>query len=282
MIKLRGWMSIRFCGAIIFTTLLRPVPVSAQQNSGQQPQSRPSDQPAQKPQDTNPVAAGQSQPGPTRADDGSSKNRGQAQGTSPKNDRLFGVLPNYLTVENAATVPPLTPGGKFKLVAKDAFDPVIFPFIGFVALVNQGQDSDPGFGQGASGYGKRYGAAFGDNTIGNFMTGAIFPSVLKQDPRYFQLARGGFRHRLAYSITRIVITRTDSGHNQFNTSEIAGNFVAAGISNAYHPPIDRTFKTTLSDWGDDLGWDMMSNIASEFWPDIHIWLKKKFAPGGHH
>jgi hypothetical protein len=184
-----------------------------------------------------------------------------------------------LTVENAAKAPPLTSGGKFRLVAKDAFDPVIFPFIGFIALVNQGQDSDPGFGQGATGYGKRYGAAFGDATIGSFMTGAIFPSILKQDPRYYQLTRGGFRRRLLYSITRIVIARADSGRNEFNGSELAGNFVAAGISNAYHPASDRSFKNTLSGWGNDTGWDMMANIASEFWPDLHVWLKKKFACG---
>jgi hypothetical protein len=281
MIKRRGWGPCLFFGTILFATFRLPVPASGQRQGDPPPQSLPSEQRPQKPQDPNPVPTAQSQPVQTRADDGSSKNQSQEEGTPPKNDRLFGVLPNYLTVENAAKVPPLTSGGKFRLVAKDAFDPVIFPFIGFIALVNQGQDSDPGFGQGASGYGKRYGAAFGDATIGSFMTGAMFPSILKQDPRYYQLARGGFRHRLVYSITRIVITRSDSGRNQFNGSELAGNFVAAGISNAYHPASDRSFKNTLSGWGNDTGWDMMANIASEFWPDIHVWLKKKFASGTH-
>jgi hypothetical protein len=191
------------------------------------------------------------------------------------------VLPNYLTVENAAKVPPLSSGGKFKLVTKEAFDPVIFPFIGFIALVNQGQNSDPGDGQGAAGYGKRYGAAFADSTIGSFMTGAVFPSVFKQDPRYYQLAHGGFSRRLAYSVIRIVITRSDSGHNQLNSSELVGNFVAAGISNAYHPAPDRSFKNTLIVWGNNTGWDMMANIAAEFWPDIRVWLKRKFKSGGH-
>jgi hypothetical protein len=281
MIERRGWVPCLFFGIIPLATLLLPIPASAQRQGDPQSQTPPSNQPAQKPREADPVATPQPQPAQTRADDGSRKNQGQAEGTTPKNDRLFGVLPNYLTVENAAKVPPLTSGGKFKLVAKNAFDPVIFPFIGFIALVNQGQDSDPGFGQGASGFGKRYGASFADATIGSFMTGAIFPSVLKQDPRYYQLVRGGFRRRLVYSITRIVITRADSGHNQFNGSELAGNFVAAGISNAYHPASDRSFKNTLSGWGNDTGWDMMANIAQEFWPDIHVWLKKKFASGRH-
>jgi hypothetical protein len=277
MIKRRGWVPCFFFAANLLATLLWPAAASAQRQGD--PQSQPSEQPIQKPKHPNPGATPQSQPGETRAADENSKTQSQEQGTTPKNDRLFGVLPNYLTVENAAKAPPLTSGGKFRLVAKDAFDPVIFPFIGFIALVNQGQDSDPGFGQGASGYGKRYGAAFGDATIGSFMTGAIFPSILKQDPRYYQLTRGGFRRRLLYSITRIVIARADSGRNEFNGSELAGNFVAAGISNAYHPASDRSFKNTLSGWGNDTGWDMMANIASEFWPDLHVWLKKKFASG---
>lgn len=198
------------------------------------------------------------------------------QKMSPENDRLFGVLPNYLTVENEARVPPLTPGGKFKLVAKNAFDPAIYPFIGFLALVSQAENSEPEFGQGAAGYGRRYGVAFGDATIASFMTGAVFPTVFKQDPRYYELVQGGFKRRSAYSVSRIFVTRTDSGHSQFNSSEILGNLAAAGISNAYHPAQDRSLANTLSVWGTDTGWDTMANLAQEFWPDIHRWLKQKF------
>jgi hypothetical protein len=278
MIERRAWAPCLLFGAILLAALLLPIPASARRQSGQQPQSQPSEQPAQKPQDPDPVATEQSKPGKPSTDDGSSK----TQGTSPKNDRLFGVLPNNLTVGNAAKVPPLTSGGKFKLVSKNAFDPVIFPFVGFIALINQAQDSDPGYGQGAAGYAKRYGASFGDSTIGTFMTGAVFPSVFKQDPRYYQLGRGGFGRRAAYSISRILITRSDSGRRQFNSSEVVGNFVAAGISNVYHPASDRSFHNTLTGWGNNTGWDMIANLSQEFWPDIHVWLKKKFASGGHH
>jgi hypothetical protein len=281
MIKRHGWVPCLFPGTFFLATLLLPVPASAGCAHDLQPQSQASEQAPQKSPDPDATKA-PSQPGQARLDDGSGNNQDQDEETTPKNDRLFGILPNYLTVENAARVPPLTSGGKFHLVAKNAFDPVIFPFIGFVALVNQGQNSDPGFGQGMSGFGKRYGAAFGDATIGSFMTGAIFPSLLKQDPRYYQLGHGGFRRRALYSMTRILNTRSDSGHNQFNGSEIAGNLVAAGISNAYHPAVDRTFKDTLEGWGNDTGWDMVANLAQEFWPDIHVWLKKKFQKGGRH
>ncbi len=267
MIERHGWVPCLLLEIILVVTLSLPIPATAQQQGEQQPQSQQSQQPPP----LNPTATAQSQPGQKRTDDQS-----QEPATSPKNDRLFGVLPNYLTVENEAQVPPLTARGKFKLVAKNAFDPAVFPFIGFLALVSQAQNSEPEFGQGAAGYGRRYGAAFGDATIGSFMTGAILPSAFKQDPRYYQLVRGGFKRRAVYSVSRIFITRTDSGHNQFNGSEIVGNLCAAGISNAYHPAQDRSFTNTLSVWGTDTGWDTMANLAQEFWPDVHRWLKKRF------
>jgi len=193
-----------------------------------------------------------------------------------KDDRLFYVLPNNLTVEDEAMVPALTAKAKFKLVAKNAFDPAIFPFIGFIALVGQGSNSEPSFGQGAAGYGRRYGVAFGDSTVGSFMTGAIFPSLFRQDPRYYQLVNGGLKKRAIYSVGRIFITRADSGRRQFNSSEIVGNLVSASVSNVYHPAQDRSFANTMSEWGTGTMWDAMANLAEEFWPDIHRMIKQKF------
>ena len=155
---------------------------------------------------------------------------------SPKNDRLFFVLPNYLTVENAKKIPPLTTGQKFKLVALGTFDPVEFPYVGVLALIDQAENTDPSFRQGFAGYAKRYGAAFADTTIENFMVGAVFPSLLHQDPRYYQSGKGGFFHRAGYAALRVFITRTDSGKKQFNYSELAGSALAAALSNTYHPP----------------------------------------------
>lgn len=194
-----------------------------------------------------------------------------------KDDRLFYVLPNNLTVEDEALVPPLTTKGKFTLVAKNAFDPAIFPFVGFIALVGQGSNSEPSFGQGAAGYGKRYGVAFGDSTVGSFMTGAIFPSLFRQDPRYYQLVNGGLKRRAIYSVGRIFITRADSGHNEFNSAEVVGNLVAAGVSNIYHPAQDRSLANTMSEWGTGTMWDAMANLAEEFWPDVHRFMKQRFS-----
>jgi hypothetical protein len=279
-----------FLASILIACLWLPNFASAQepipsQGSQQTPQLESQPEPKQ----SKPAAEGQPQKGLNPAPDQktadqNTTNQGAVSSiqqkstvpTSPKNDRLFGVLPNYLTVENEAQVPPLTAGGKFKLVTKNSFDPAVFPFIGFIALVSQAQDSEPSFGQGVEGYAKRYGVAFANSTIGSYMTGAVFPSIFKQDPRYFQLVRGGFKSRVAYSVSRIFVIRTDSGRSQFNASEIVGNLVGAGISNAYLPAQDRSLSNTLTGWGTGTGYDALANLAEEFWPDVHRFLRQKF------
>ena len=192
--------------------------------------------------------------------------RNEDTGTS--DDRLFWTLPNFLSV-SSKDVPPLTTGQKFKVVARGTFDPIEGVYIAFLSGISQAQDSEKGYGQGAAGYGKRYGAAFADNAIENFMTGAIFPSLLKQDPRFYELGNGGFSHRLDYSVSRIFLTRSDSGHTQFNFSEVVGSALSAGISTyAYHPKADRTVGNALSVWGTQVGWDTVTIVAKEFWPDV--------------
>jgi hypothetical protein len=116
---------------------------------------------------------------------------------------------------------------------------------------------------------QRYGAAFADGTIENYMTAAILPSHLRQDPRYYQLGRGGFWRRTEYAIGRLFVTRGDYGGQQFNFSEIGGGLISATISTyAYHPSADKNFSNVLSVWGTQLGYDGISLVAKEFWPDI--------------
>jgi hypothetical protein len=187
----------------------------------------------------------------------------------PKDDRLLYTLPNYLTVEGNAPAPPLSSGTKFKLVAKDCFDVAEYPFIGFQAAIAQATNSPAELRQGLAGYARRYGAAFADNTIGNFLTEGVFPSLLHQDPRYYQRGQGSFLRRVAYTISRSFITRGDSGQTEFNYSEIAGNAFAAGISNLYAPAAQRTARNTMQEWGIQIGWDTTANLLREFWPDLH-------------
>jgi hypothetical protein len=192
------------------------------------------------------------------------------------NDRLLYTLPNYLTVEGAKQLPPLTTGQKFKLVAKGTFDPVEYPFTGTQALISQlNHDDEDSLGQGFSGYAKRYAIAFGDTTVANFMTGAVVPSLLHQDPRYYQLGTGGFFHRAAYAFGRVFVTRGDSGRQEFNASEIFGNALAGGISNLYHPKEDRTLSNNLTVWYTQTIWDAVGFELKEFWPDLRRLLHKQ-------
>jgi len=193
----------------------------------------------------------------------------------PENDRLFFVLPNYLTVENAGKTKPLTTGQKFKLVALGTFDPVEFPYVAVLAGVDQAENTDPSYKQGLKGYAKRYGAAFADTTVENFMVGAIFPTILRQDPRYFQSGRGGFWRRSEYAVSRMVITRTDSGKRSFNYSEWAGSAVAAALSVTYHPAADRSAAAAANVWVSQLWGDALGFEIKEFWPDIKRKLLKR-------
>jgi hypothetical protein len=187
---------------------------------------------------------------------------------APTNDRLFGVLPNYTTVERQDRYSPVSAKGKYKLWLDSTIDPYLFPFMGAIALIGQAENTEPSYGQGLKGYAKRYATSYADEAIGGFMTTATFPAILHQDPRYYQLGEGSFAHRSLYAVSRTLITKSDSGHRQFNVSEIAGNLVASGISQSYHPAEERTVANTLSVWGTDIMWDTVSNVAKEFWPDL--------------
>lgn len=184
-------------------------------------------------------------------------------------NRMFGVLPNYATVEDPAEVPPISASVKFKLAALNTFDPYVYPFVGAVAAMNRG------FGTDGVGYAKQYAVTLTDNSMGNLLTSAVLPSVLHQDPRYFARGSGGFLSRLAYAASRSVVTRGDSGHAQFNVSEIGGNAMAAGLSNMYYPASDRTVTATLSRWGMQVMWDTLSNELKEFWPDVRRKLHRE-------
>jgi len=198
--------------------------------------------------------------------------------TGTSNDRLFYTLPNFLTVETK-NVPPLTPGQKLWVVTRGSFDFIQIPWYGLLSGVSQAENSEPGYGQGAAGYGKRYAAYFADGTIENYFTGAFLPIVLRQDPRYYQLGKGGFWHRTGYAISRIFVTRTDAGGTQFNYSEIVGSAVSAGISTySYHPQGDRNLPNTASVWGTQVGYDTLTLVVKEFWPDIRRKLHRKREP----
>ncbi len=244
--------------------LLLSSPALAQQQSLLLAATFSQDQPAASAHSTAPETGKQNQ-----------DNQGHTQDLQKKNDRMFYVMPNYLTVENEAQVKPLTWKGKFAITAEGAFDPYEFVVVGIVAGIRQADNAYPGFGQGVAGYAKRYGTAMADQVDGNMMVGAVFPTILKTDPRYYQMGKGGFSRRFGYALSRIFVARKDSGGEVFNISEFAGNGVAIGISNFYYPPADRSVSSSLNSWGLQMGIDAFGNELKEFWPDIHRRLLKR-------
>ena len=134
---------------------------------------------------------------------------------------------------------PLTAKQKFVLAERFTFDPVSFGLTGLAAGVQQGNNDYKGFGQGASGYGKRYAAATGTLINSTIIGGAILPALLHQDPRYFYKGTGSIKSRTLYAIANAVICKGDNGHWQFNASSIGGGLAAGGISNFYYPKADR-------------------------------------------
>jgi hypothetical protein len=247
---------------IASSCLALPSPGQQSSPAQQAPATSPASQPAQTPE---------------KSKDDQNKDQ-QPQSDATSKDRLFFALPNFLTLENANQVPPLTAKEKFKVVTRSAFDYVQYPWYAFLAGISQAENSEPGYGQGAEGYGKRFGAAMADGTIENFMTSAVFPSLLHQDPRFFQSGRGGFWKRTGYAVSRIFVTRTDSGNSQVNYSEIFGSALSAGISTySYHPRADKTLVNTASVWGTEVGYDTITYVVKEFWPDIRRKIKKNHA-----
>jgi hypothetical protein len=152
--------------------------------------------------------------------------------------RVLGVLPNFYVsyIPNAA---PLTAKQKFKLAFRTVVDPFTFVFVGGAAGVEQAQNHFAGYGQGAQGYGKRFGAGYADTLTGTFIGAAILPSILKQDPRYFYKGTGSTTSRFLYAIANSVICKGDNGRWQANYSNILGSLAAGGLSNLYYPAQDR-------------------------------------------
>ena len=155
-----------------------------------------------------------------------------------ESQRVLGVLPNfYVSYDHAAV--PLTTRQKYALAWRSNIDPFTFLINGAFAGVEQAENTFAGYGQGAQGYAKRFGANYADTFISTEIGGAILPSIFKQDPRYFYKGTGTIRARAGYAIANAVVCKGDNMRWQFNESGILGGLAAGGIANLYYPPSDR-------------------------------------------
>ena len=193
--------------------------------------------------------------------------------------RIFGIVPNFRTSPMPVPYKPLTTGEKYKIATQDALDRGTFALSAAFAGESQLSNNTPSFGQGAAGYGRYFGTAYADFFIGDYMTEAIYPSLLHQDPRYFRRGTGSAWSRLRYSAGQIFLTHGDNGRTQFNFSEILGNSSAVAISMAYYPD-NRDAAEGVSKLGIQLGVDMASNVLKEFAPDLVRKFRRRH--GGSH
>jgi hypothetical protein len=190
-----------------------------------------------------------------------------------QSQRTLGIVPRFGTTDRMDAA-PLSSGDKFHLFAKTAFDPVTVVIAAAQAGLSQADNQFKPYGQGAEGYGKRFGAAFADQVSSGFFSNFMYPTLLKQDPRYFRKGQGGFSRRFVYSLKQEVICHTDSGGRAFNASNVLGAFSSGALSNVYYPSEDRGFTLTMSRSGLAVAYATAGNLFSEFWPDISRKLHK--------
>jgi hypothetical protein len=190
-----------------------------------------------------------------------------AQGRQTK--RILYIVPNFRAVSADQHLPPQTVKEKFKTAMLDSVDYSSFIFVGVQAGVAMATNSYPEFRQGAKGYGRYYWHTLADTINENTWVEFIVPAALHQDTRYYTLGKGAFVKRVGYAFSRVAITRTDSGHEAINYSEIVGAGAASGTANLYYPSQERTFTKTYQRWITYLAIDGGVFVFKEVWPDIN-------------
>jgi hypothetical protein len=202
------------------------------------------------------------------------RERAEKELEQQKHQRILGIIPNFNT-SFIADAAPLTPSQKFRLAFRSAVDPFMFLSSAIVAGYEQATNQFPGYGQGAAGYGKRFGAAYADNFSGTLLGGGVFPSLLHSDPRYFRKGTGRVMPRLGYAIFATVRAKNDHGKWVPNYSNVLGNIAAGGISNLYYPSGDRGLGLTFQRAVLVTAEGAIGSIFIEFWPDISAKLFHK-------
>jgi hypothetical protein len=193
----------------------------------------------------------------------------QQNSSGQQTKRILGIIPNFRAVSADTKLPPESVKDKFVSATEDSFDYSAIFIPAVIAGYDMARRETPEFHQGAAGYARYFWHSAVDQTSENYMVEFIFPSLTHEDARYYTLGHGGFIKRTGYALSRAVVTRSDSGTEVFNVSEVFGAGAASGISNLYYPSASRSWGNTGSEWGEDVGIDALSFWAKEFWPDIN-------------
>jgi hypothetical protein len=228
---------------------------------------------------TAPPASDSAQQAPVPAQQSSSSNGSASQNQQPQTTpadstgqqtkRILGIVPNFRAVSADTKLPPETVKEKFVSCTEDSFDYSAIFIPAAIAGYDMAKRETPEFHQGAAGYARYFWHSAVDQTSENYLVEFAVPALTHEDPRYYTLGHGSFIKRSGYALSRAVITRSDSGAEVFNFSEVLGSGAASGISNLYYPSASRSFGNTGSQWGLDVAIDAASFWVKEFWPDVN-------------
>jgi hypothetical protein len=211
---------------------------------------------------------------PATLPDAPSTTEGGSSSATPPGEiqtpRVLGIMPNFRSVSPGAAVPPASPREKFVTATQDNFDYSALVFGGIIAADAFFAKETPEFHQGAAGYARYYWHTVADQSIQNYLVEAIIPTLGHEDSRYYAMGKdgGGVWRRATYALSRAVVTRSDSGKPMFNYAQIVGSGIAVSISNFYYPSKERTVANGLRNYGQDVGYDAVTFMFHEFWPDI--------------
>jgi len=170
----------------------------------------------------------------------------------------------------------LTLKDKFVLFVQDSVDPVTFLGAAFNAGIDQAEDTDHSYGQGAEGYGRRFGAELAGDASSRFFKDFAYPSIFSEDPRYYRLVHGRGKRRLLHAMEHVVVAQKDNGNRMFNFSEWLGTASTVVLSNTYHPDNQRGFSPAAQRMGYAMLQDIGFDVLREFWPDISRKFKLPF------
>ncbi len=188
----------------------------------------------------------------------------------------MGVMATFNTTQNHNAL-PLSPSQKFRLFFKSVTDPWPFALTAVVAGISQADDDFSEYGQGLQGYAKRYGAAYTDYFTGNLFGNAVLPSLLHEDPRYYQRGHGKIITRALWAAGSTGWSKRDNGSWGPNYANLTGNLIGAAISNVYYPAQQRTVSDTIQRGVTVTIEGAIGAELIEFWPDIARHYKNKKA-----
>ncbi len=212
---------------------------------------------------------GSSAPAQTDPSSQTANSQSATENQSQQTKRILGIIPNFRAVSTDVKLPPQSVKEKLVTATEDSFDysSVFIPALlaGYDLAVN----ATPEFHEGAAGYGRYFWHSAVDQSSENYMVEFVVPSLTHEDTRFYTLGRGGFLKRTGYALSRAVITRSDSGKETFNLSEVVGAGASSGLSNLYYPSAERSLSSIGSEWGLDIAIDAASFCVKEFWPDVN-------------